>query len=397
MQTVEKHVDPITHEDLLELIQAGTAPRVSIYLPTERLWNKSKQNPARLKNLLRDATEQLTDQGLSPSDVDAVLEPIRALMEQDQFWQHQSDGLALFASRDFLRTYRLPLDFMNRVQIGGPFHVRPLLQYLAHDGIFYTLGLSQGNVALYRCTRHTIDEVDLGEVPTSLSEAMQYDDWEAHLDFHTGTADGSGGKRSAVFHGQGDAGDKANIKEQVMRFFRALDNGVRQKLNSSGSASPLVLAGLDHLRGLYSEANQYAHVTASGVDGHPNDWSPEELHGRAWEVVAPHFENEQAQALDDYQQLAAGEAGRVAAGVDEVIPAAHYQRVDTLFVAKNSHVWGRFNAEEGTVDVQGMPDATAIDLLDDAVLHTLTNSGTVHIVSPDQVPEHADVAAILRY
>jgi hypothetical protein len=66
-------------------------------------------------------------------------------------------------------------------------------------------------------------------------------------------------------------------------------------------------------------------------------------------------------------------------------------------VAKNSHVWGRFNAEEGTVDVQGMPDATAIDLLDDAVLHTLTNSGTVHIVSPDQVPEHADVAAILRY
>jgi hypothetical protein len=34
---------------------------------------------------------------------------------------------------------------------------------------------------------------------------------------------------------------------------------------------------------------------------------------------------------------------------------------------------------------------------DDAVLHTLTNSGTVHIVAPDQVPEHADVAAILRY
>ena len=117
MQTVEKHVDPITHDDLIELIEAGTAPRVSLYLPTERLWNKSKQNPARLKNLLRDATDELSERGLSQSDIDAVLEPLHELLDRERFWQHQSDGLALFASRDFLRTYRLPLDFMNRVQI----------------------------------------------------------------------------------------------------------------------------------------------------------------------------------------------------------------------------------------------------------------------------------------
>ncbi len=396
MQTVEKHIDPITHDDLIELIEAGTAPRVSIYLPTERLWNKSKQNPARLKNLLREATEQLTDRGLSQSDVDAVLEPLHLLMDRDRFWQHQSDGLALFASRDFLRTYRLPLDFMNRVQIGGPFHVRPLLQYLAHDGVFYTLSLSQGHVGLYRCSRHTIDEVDLGDVPTSLPEAMQYDDLETHLGFHTGTAN-SDGKRSAMFHGQSDAGDKSNVKEQIMRFFRTLDNGVRRVLNDMPTPPPLVLAGLDYLRGLYGEANQYSHVAEEGVDGHPNDWTVEELHGRAWEVVAPHFEAEQVQALDDYQQLAVGEAARVSASVDEVIPAAHYQRVDTLFVSKNTHVWGIFNAEDGTVEVQGTSSDAAIDLLDDAVLHTLTNSGRVHIVEPDQVPEHANVAAIMRY
>jgi hypothetical protein len=396
MQTIEKHVDPVTQRDLLELLEAGTAPRVSIYVPTERVWNKSKQNPARLKNLLREASDQLSGHGLDEGAVDAVLSPLRELLDRSQFWQHQSDGLALFAGADFLRTYRLPLDFKNRVQVGGPFHVRPLLQYLAHDGTFYTLSLSQGGVALYRCTRHTAEEVALDGVPTSLPEAMQYDDLETHLGFHTGTS-GGGGKRSAMFHGQSDAGDKANVKENVMRFFRTLDNGVRQELNSAPTPPPLVLAGLDYLRGLYGEANQYAHVTEQGVDGHPNDWSMDELHARAWEVVAPHFESERTQALDDYQQLAGTDPDRVVTGAEDVVAAAYYQRIDTLFAAKDSHVWGVFDAEDGTVDVRDAPTASAVDLLDVAVQHTLANSGAVHIVAPDEVPEHATVAAILRY
>jgi len=397
MQTIEKHVDPVTQHDLLELIEpAGSAPRVSIYVPTERVWNESKQNPARLKNLLRQASDQLAHHGVDAATAESVLAPGHELLDRSQFWQHQSDGLALFAGDDFLRTYRLPLDFKSRVQVGGPFHIRPLLQYLAHDGTFYLLALSQGGVALYRCTRHTAEEVPLEDVPTSLPEAMQYDDLETYLGFHTGTT-GGGGKRSAMFHGQSDAGDKANVKEQILRFFRTLDNGVRQVLNSAATPPPLVLAGLDYLRGLYGEANQYAHVSEQSVDGNPTDWSLDELHERAWAVIASHFEADQAQALSDYQQLASTEAERVAATPEEVVPAAYYQRVDTLFVAKDSHVWGLFDAERGAVEMRDASSAAASDLLDVAVAHTLTNSGTVHVVAPDEVPEQATVAAILRY
>ncbi len=396
MQTIEKHVDPVTQQDLIELIESGAAPRVSIYLPTERVWNESKQNPARLKNLLQEASDQLARHGVDAATTESVLAPLHELLDRSQFWQHQSDGLALFVGDGFLRTYRLPLDFKSRVQVGGPFHIRPLLQYLAHDGTFYVLTLSQGGVALYRCTRHTAEKVSLGDVPTSLPEAMQHDDLETYLGFHTGTA-GSGAKRSAIFHGQSDAGDKANVKEQILRFFRTLDNGVRQVLNSASTPPPLVLAGLDYLRGLYGEANQYSHVTEQGVDGNPNDWSLDELHDRAWGVVAAHFEADQGQALSDYQQLASTEAERVAATSEEVVPAAYYQRVDTLFVAKNSHVWGLFDPDRGDVEMREASSESASDLLDVAVGHTLTNSGTVHVVAPDEVPEHATVAAILRY
>lgn len=398
MQTIEKHVDPITYDDLIELVEAtDTAPCVSIYLPTERLWNESKKNPARLKNLVRAAADQLAGRGLRKRAADALLAPARELLDRSAFWQHQSDGLALFLADGFVRTYRLPLDFETRVLVNSSFHVRPLLKYLEHNGRFYVLALSQGGVHLYRCTRHACETVALEGVPTSLPEAMQYDDPEAHLDFHGGTppARGDQGGGRGIFHGHGDASDKANEKEQVVRFFRALDNGVRKVLKTEPSPPPLVLAGLDYLRGLYGEANRYPHVTEAGVDGNPGDWDVGELHRRAWDVVAPQFVSEREQAFSDYRQLAASEAGRVAAEVDEVVPAAYYRRVDTLFVPENSHVWGLFKPDQGEVNRQ--EDAAAVDLLDLVVTHTLRNSGTVYVVAPEAVPEHATVAAILRY
>lgn len=397
MQTVEKHVDPVTRDDLLELVTPGEGPRVSLYMPTERVWNESKQNPARLKNLMRKAADRLGERGLRQADIDALLAPARELLDRSAFWQHQSDGLALFLGNDFARTYRMPLDFEERIMVSGGFHVRPLLKYLDGDGRFYVLTLSQGGVNLYCCTRHAAEATPLEGVPTSLPEAMQYDDLEAHLDFHGGTppARGDAGGGPGIFHGHGDAADKANVKEQVTRFFRALDNGVRQVLNSEPSHPPLVLAGLDYLQGLYREVNQYPHVVEEGVNGNPSGWGLEDLHRRAWAVMAPRFNAAYEQALNDYRQLAVSEAQRVVAEVEEVVPAAYYKRVDTLFVPGNHHVWGTFDPEQGSVRFQ---DGTAAaDLLDVAVAHTLLNSGTVHVVDPEDVPEHATVAAILRY
>jgi hypothetical protein len=50
-------------------------------------------------------------------------------------------------------------------------HVKPLLPFLASDGVFYILALSQNQLRLLAGTRHTVDEIDLENVPETLSEA----------------------------------------------------------------------------------------------------------------------------------------------------------------------------------------------------------------------------------
>lgn len=398
MQTVEKHIDPLAQEDVLSLLEIDTAPRVSIYLPTEREWNKSKRNPTRLKNMLSQAESQLTKNGLKGADAESLLAPARKLLDaSEQYWQHQSDGLALFAAPGKFQSYRLPIDFEERVVVGGPFHIRPLLPFLS-DGRFYLLSLTQNGVHLYRATRHAIEEVGLPEgVPASLPEVMQTFDFEDHTSFHTGATPGKGGRRSAMFYGQGDAGDKAQIKKRIDQFLRQLDNGVRETLAEDVSPAPLVLAGLGSLRGLYREANQYQHLLDEGVDGNPDDWSTSELHERAWDVVGSRFDRDREQAVDAYYQLSSSDPDRAPADVEDVVPAAYFERVDTLFVPQDTHAWGTFDPQENRVTIDGDATPSNADLLDLATAHTLMNGGTVYVTPPEEMPDKAPVAAVLRY
>ncbi len=398
MQTIEKHIDPLTQEDVLALLNVDAAPRVSIYLPTEREWNKSKRNPTRLKNMLSQAERQLAKNGLKETDVVSLLEPARDLLNaSEHYWQHQSDGLALFAAPDTFEAYRLPIDFAERVIVGGPFHIRPLLSFLT-DGRFYLLTLTQDGVHLYRATRHAIEEVPLPEdVATSLPEVMQTFDFEAQTSFHTGASPGQGGRRSAMFYGQSDAGDKAQIKKRIDQFVRQLDNGVRDVLAGDSSATPLVLSGLGVLRGFYREANRYPHLLDEGVNGNPDDWSTAELHERAWDVVGPRFDEDREQAVEAYYQLSASDPDRAPLAVDDVVPAAYFERVDTLFVPEHTHAWGTFDPQENRVVLDDAPTASNADLLDVATARTLLNGGTVYTMAPTEMPDHAPVAAVLRY
>ena len=58
-----------------------------------------------------DAALGLDHHGLGAAEVQQLLEPVEQLLGDHSFWQHQSDGLALFLSPHFSRSYRLPLAF----------------------------------------------------------------------------------------------------------------------------------------------------------------------------------------------------------------------------------------------------------------------------------------------
>ena len=60
-------------------------------------------------------------------------------------------------------------------------------------------------------------------MPKSLAEALQFDDPEQQLQYHTGAPHGVG-RQAAVYHGQGGA--KETAKEDILEYFRQIDQGL---------------------------------------------------------------------------------------------------------------------------------------------------------------------------
>ena len=83
--------------------------------------------------------------------------------------------------------------------------------------------------------------------------------------------------------------------------------------------------------------------------------------------------------------------------VPEIVKAARYARVDTLFLPDSGQAWGRFDEDRDQVTVRGTPEAGDVDLLDQAGVDTLRNGGAVFIVSREDLPLGAPAAAVLRY
>ncbi|MDM9379770.1 hypothetical protein QUB80_03530 [Chlorogloeopsis sp. ULAP01] len=363
---------------------------VSIYMPTYKMSTETLQNPIRFKNLIREAEEKLVESGLRPQDVRDLLQPAQELDEYE-FWQHQSDGLAMFISNNFFSYYCVPVDFQELVVVTDRFHLKPLISLLTGDGLFYILALSQNQVRLFQSTRYSVSEVELENVPTSIAEALKYDDPEKSLQFHTGTSQGGGGDRAAIFHGHGAGND--DRKDNLLRYFRKIDDGLQELLKNQ--RSPLVLAGVDYLLPIYKQANSYPNLIDEGIAGNPDELKAEELHSQAWQIVQPYFEEAQQEAIASYQALLG--TGKTASSIQEVVTAAYYQRVESLFVPVGQQKWGHFNPSTNRVQVHPEQETGDEDLMDFAALHTLLNGGTVFAVSPEQVPGDKPIAAILRY
>ena len=385
----------LSRDDLRTLIRKHEGPCVSVYMPTHRVGREVQQDPIRLKNLLGKAEDRVVAGGVRAPEARELLEPAEMLLHDGLFWQHQSDGLAIFISPEMFHHYRLPFDFEELVVVAGRFHIKPLLPLLSGDGKFYVLALSQNEVKLLQGTRYNVSEVDLEGVPESLAEALRYNDPEKRLQFHTGTrAPGGRGKRPAIFHGHGVA-SADDPKNYILQYFRQVAEGLRDLLGDEGA--PLVLAGVDYLLPIYKEANSYPHLVDEGIEGNPEEMSADELHEPAWAIVQPLFLRAQKQAAAQYRQLAGADSEQASSDLKEVVPAAYHGRVETLFVAVGLQQWGTFDPATNVVQLHEEAEPGDEDLLDLVAAYTLLNRGTVYAVEPEKVPDNARLVAVFRY
>ena len=381
--------------DAVQSLLTWTQPEcVSLYMPTHKAGADIRQDPIRFRNLLRKAADDLKAAGVGEGEVNGRLRGLNALADDKVFWQHQQSGLAAFIGPDQTQVYHLPYEVEELVIVADRPHVKPLLPLLGSQAHFYVLVLSQNSVRLLEATDQEVHEVDLGETPTSLAEAMKYNDPEEHLEFHTRTRpQGPGSDRRAMFFGQGVGTDAAVHKKNVLEFCRMIHNGVSKRLATADD--PLILAGAEPMVGMYREVNQYAQLIDAGIPGSPDRKSPEDLHKEAMEIVQPMLRSQREQMEDRYAVLSNNR--QASDRVEQINKAAHEGRIESLFVPVDEHLWGVYNAEKDAAEVHERRAAGDEDLLDLAAAETCRHGGTIFAVPRDAIPGSGKMAATFRY
>jgi hypothetical protein len=380
-------LDYFGKESFRELLRSDGTPAVSIYIPTERASTGWEANRLRFRAALGQARALLVED-YAPAEYKQLLDGLAPLLDDQDYWLYQADGLALFTSPGLERRYRLPIPLEEIVVVGQSFHTSPLLELLQTPERYWLLAVSQKEVRLKQGTARGLTSVDLRGVPKSLMEALGS---QVQQDTLSHRASGYG---SPVFHGYGVGKDDS--KTELERFFRQIDSGLRDLLGDD--LSPLLLAAVDYYHPIYRTVSRLDNLTADGIQGNVSAWSDERLHEAAWPIVEREAERKLGLASDLWDaafkqkktETDLSAAGRLAVG----------GRIRLLLTERGRRLWGRIDRTVGTVDfvreAGDDPGDHAVELLDELAEMVILRGGNALVVSPERMPTDTGVAAVLR-
>lgn len=384
-------MDPFNRANLKELADALREPALSVYMPTIRAGREVRQNAIRFKNLLKRAFVRLSERGMADAEIRQLFAGAAGLEANDDWWQHQSDGLAMFVAADRFDLYRLPLEFEERLTVGKRFHVRPLVRLLESDGHFYVLAVSQNRVRLLEGTRSSVSEIEPEGLPSDLRTALNIDQYVSSLQQHTTGAAGVAG--TMLFHGHGASDADVRKKDEILPFFRRINTALSDYFDND--REPLVFAGVEYLFPIFRQACDHKGLVESAVRGNPDDLSPEAIHQQAWTIVEPVFRQCRESAWEQFEHAA---GSRLASDqLDHIVRAAAVGQIDTLIVADGAEAWGVVDERSGAV-APAPPHAEDVeDLVNYAVVHALTHGGAVYSMPANRFVADKPALATLRY
>jgi len=356
---------------------------VSVYMPIDRV--DAPKNRIRLKNLMSEAEKKLLALEMSPATVGRILAPIEMILDNTDFWKNWKEGFAAFFTYDSFVWHSMNYKFDDLVVVTDRFHLKPLLRNASQTRRFHLLTLSQNKIKLYEASEDEIHEVFLKGLPRNIEFALRSEDGENHLQSH------SSGKGSAIYHGNGGIEDNKNAK--LTELFRKVDKSVNNYLK--GDESPLLLAGVERLHPIYHAANSYPHILKDGINGNVDDLSSKELLEKSLPTIMPAIREEREKAMEIFHEKLG--TGLATDKFPAIFKAAKEGRIETLFVPVGRQTWGNFDNKTSELQINKTAKPGDKDLLCVTSTRTLQKGGTVYVVLPEQMPDNASIAAVMRY
>ncbi len=382
----------ITKKKVLELSEIHSAFCISIFIPTHRYGKEtvSGKDALNLKNQLKDIKLKLEDQGMSANDLEMFVKPVNDLLDDSEFWIHQSDGLAVFLSDNLFEKYTVPVHFEAFNYVSNEFYLKPLIPLFNGDGLFYLLTLKMDDVKLYEGSRHSITEIVIDDlVPSQLEDSVGYDYEQKSLQSRTQ----QGNKGQGIFHGHGDS--ESELKKEMVKYFREIDKGLMTVLHDD-QKPPLVVCCLDFHFPIYQDVNSYQNLFPEHISGNPVDKDVMRLHEEAWKLLQPYFSKTRQKKRDEFSKFIG--TGKASSALNEILPAAIGGKVDTVFLENRADIYGVYNPSTQEIDIQDKHQVPNVSLMNLIAMKVLTKGGTVYLLEKEDMPDvSSKVNALFRY
>ncbi len=380
--------------DLIALIDAASAPGVSLYLPTHTFGRETRQNPIILKNLLAQAREKLAALDLSADRIDTILAPAAELLEDFDFWQHQEQGLALFLSDDGMQEFQLPVTVDELAVVGPGYHIVPLLPLQEQDAEFVILAMTADETRAFKATRFSITSMQVADMPASVEALDEIPDYEGSLQSGGYGRPNTGGKNMPKTQVYGDSPEEWR-KGRLVEFARRTAAALAAHL--ARQPVGLVIIADAEIGGQLMKADALKSLIVGSVEANPASMDEAGLHMSALAVMQPIHDTAKAKQLEVLESLAGRKDATVCTDPADLLSAAYHGRVDQLFLAEGGAIAGRFDDETATAELTEGPEADTRDLPNLAACLTLQNGGSVRILAQGVLPEDDAMVAILRY
>lgn len=368
------YVDLPSAEEIgdLNLVRADAC--VSIYVPTTPITPDVEQSRIQYGNLVKKAVSQLEAAGFDKRRLLLLKERFADLAGDIAFWNHQANSLAVFATPDSLRTYRMANKLTDITEVSDRFHIKPLLRAITFPHAAYVLALAEKDARLVEISADLPPRiVDVPNMPANMTEA--------------------GGK--AVNKGYTGTGHREGVHGHpsfMANYIRQIDAALRPVLK--GSDLPLILATTKPVESLFRSVT-VASPLKDVIPGNVEHLNARELA----EAARPILDTYYAEQIKDLHRVFEERTGqkRTTTDLAEAARLATFGGIDTLLFDIDSVRDGVIDDETGAIAFDAQGDAVNYDIIDEIAGRALRSGAKVLAVRRTDIPGGHDLAVISRY
>ncbi len=370
------YVDTPSQQEFRALNAMRADACVSIYVPTTPVTSDIGASRIEYGNLVKEALRQLEEAKLDKRRLAQLKDLLDELGEDDDYWRLQAHSLAVLATPDGIRTFRLANRLRAMVEVADRYHLKPLLRAITFPHEAFVLALSENGVRLVEVFADLPPvEIKVPGLPKDAASAAG----KSTLNDRTGP----------LGRIQGSEGQKVRLGQ----YLRKIDAALRPIL--AGRDMPLVLAATDPLASLYRSMTLFPQLQPDIIRVSPDRLSDAELAS----ATRPVLDAAYARELERFRKLfeQRGNQNRTTGDLSDAARAATFGAIEMLLVDIDNIVDGVIDEQSGAITFADKASAGSYGIVDEIAGRALASGAKVLGVRRDDIPGGGELAAVLRF